>query len=239
VLDLTVAHRRPLLVDAGRKPVAVSAGSGASLGNVFVANAGDSTVTRLDALTGRPLGSARIRALTGRPLAPVVARRIHVARTGRTVTAAIILSGGRLEPDGLRVRDGRIEEGVAKLELWQGGIGMRVGRAARHGATFVVHGAPGRLSIRIGAAPGAFTRLTARLRDSGRKVLVTLTMRPPPVQNRETGQTGSSKVETTGGSGTTSSSHSGQSVPKQRSGCAGPPPGPRYVCVNGQWVGVR
>jgi hypothetical protein len=153
-------------------------------------NAGDATVSRVDAYTGSPAGSKRVAGWTGPEVLPAVARRITFAEGERRLTAKIGFSGGELERSSVVVTDGDLSDGRAEIEVRQGAIASTVRTKAHSGLTVRVVQHPGRLRVLFSAARGRFTRFDVIPGRRGRAIAV-VAVEPPPV-----------RVETAGGSST-------------------------------------
>jgi hypothetical protein len=142
---------------------------------------------------------------------------IQVVERPHTSVLRLSLARGSLDPRALVVRDGRIADGAAALELWQGGIRTQT-RGLRTGSLAVsVLPRPGRLFVRLRAAKGVFTTLRAR-QAGGTTILVTLTKRatakplpPPPFQPSNQGG-----VVTTSTQTSTTTQKTVAQKPKQR-----------------------
>ena len=186
VLDTAFPSTPATIVHVGKRPTAVAGGldpEGAGEA-VYVVGEGDSTVTRLDPITGTRLSSARVTALA-RSTERLVLRRARVNQLGRSSLVTLSLDGGGLDPAGLVVRDARIADGHAVVELWQGGITSLTKGGHHGGLALKVGKAPGRLEVVLTADRGAFDRLQAK-RAGGRQVLIVLTRpalpQPPPIR---------------------------------------------------------
>ena len=171
VAVLDAATGRLLRMTAvGGRPVALAGGIGAQPREVLVVGAGARSVTRLDAATGRKLGSRSVPGLgTTRP-APVVLRHASVRTEGTKTTIRFALSGGGLDRNGLVVRDARPGDGRASIELWQGGISSTMVPTTSAGVAVRAATEPGRLRLELSAKTGTYTRLAARL--IGRRTVV-------------------------------------------------------------------
>ena len=158
----------------------------ASNAGVYVVIAGDSTVVRLDPTSGKRLRSTRIATLSA-ATRPVVALAPRFGARGRTVTATIPLSGGRLDSTSVVTRDRAIQDGRALLELWQGGIVTRGGSPkTSHGVTVGIAAASGGLVGELSSPRGAFERLAVSRAKSGSIVLTLTKPSPPPKQTTTT-----------------------------------------------------
>ena len=81
VVDTASPASEPTRVHVGKRPVALAGGDSGDA--VYVANAGDGTVSRLDPLTGAVLGTRRIRALRSRSQQSVTAAGIEMTKSGQ------------------------------------------------------------------------------------------------------------------------------------------------------------
>jgi predicted Ser/Thr protein kinase len=184
VLDTLDSQAEPALEAVGEQPAALT-GRGDV---VYVLNAGDGSITRLDALTGDVLGTARIPALgrEGSPK-PVDVARMRMEESSKAVTVTLELDGGRLPASGILVPDRNLADGAALVELWQGGISSSVGDAATSGGLETqVAGALGRVSVRLSAAADAFRTVEVRRSGNGSAVVITAAKAPPPPTTEST-----------------------------------------------------
>jgi hypothetical protein len=111
---------------------------------------------------------------------PIV-EEVAISKQGETVTAAIQLSGPKLDPGGLVVRDKEIADGRASFQLRQGNIATRIGRRSSEGLTAEIASVTSRLIFTFSAASGAFTEmLSPRIVGGGRSVEVSFVEAPPP-----------------------------------------------------------
>ncbi len=188
----------PRMIAVGGTPVALGGGTGASgRGEVVVVSLGTRSVTRLSAATGRRLGASRIPDLGAPAPGRVVLRRVVVRPTAGGVGATLVLGGGRLDVSSLVAGDLALSDGSGWIELWQAGIRSAVARAASPQLSLRVVRRPGRLEVRLDAAPGVFTSVRVR-RPDRRTVVLQLRTAARPSGGGGSGGTGS-----TGGGGTT------------------------------------
>jgi hypothetical protein len=136
-------------------------------------------MTRLDAVTGAPLGTAKVSALGGPKARKLVARSIAFRTHGRTVTATIRFAGGTFDHGTVAMRDAAIGDGKASLTLWQGGIATAVRSRAGSGITIGLAPAPGRLVVSVSAAAGTFENFRIRTGAGGRTLSILVTKVPP------------------------------------------------------------
>jgi len=136
----------PTRISVGKRPVAVagaltSAGSGDV---VYVANAGDGTISLLDALTGEVVSSPAVKSLGAETPGAITASSVSIEKSNRTITATIQLDGGKLDKRGLVVKDKAISDGKATIELWQGSISAQVDKETAEGLSVQVKEETGR-----------------------------------------------------------------------------------------------
>jgi hypothetical protein len=169
------------LVRAGAGPVSVAASAVPSGGRnvVYALNGTAGTITRLDAVTGVPLGTAKVRALGGPKARTLVARSIDIRSHDRTVTATIRFAAGKFDQGTVAMRDAAIGDGKASLVLWQGGIATAVRSRAGSGITIGLAPAPGRLVVSVSAAAGTFENFRIRTGGRGRTLSILVTKVPP------------------------------------------------------------
>jgi hypothetical protein len=188
-------------------PLAYTAAAGTG-SLAYVANAGSGTVTLVDVVKKKALRQLRISSLRGAAVPRAVVRSAVVAEAGGHVTLTLRLGPGALDAGALTLPGSSIAKGAAVLELWQGGIGAAVGRASGSGLTATVTPAPGRVIVRLSAAAGAFTAISAVRSAGGREVVVTLTPKPV-VTHTGGGGGGTSSGGGGGGGGTTTTGGGG------------------------------
>jgi serine/threonine protein kinase len=173
IVKTAAPARAPRLTAVAAHPIALTG----SAGSVYVVGARGETLVRLATRTGRIVGSKAL--AVSRP-APVVALAPTFASAGRTVTATIRLTGGRLDAQAIHRDDTSIADGAARVELWQGGISTAAhARGSSAGLTVTLGRLAARLVVVVTAAPHAFTSLTVGERG-GRTIVLTATMPPPP-----------------------------------------------------------
>ena len=201
VVDTVSPESEPTMVHVGKRPVALAGGD--SGGAVYVANAGDGTVSRLDPLTGDVLETRRIRALRTGSQQSVTAAGIEMTKSGRTLTATIRLDGGRLHASGLIVRTRNIAGGRAVVELWQGGIAATVDGGKLSGLAVAITPRPGRLVVTLTAGKNSYESFTARRSEGGGAVVLTVTA---PAAESSSSSTGSSSDSSSSGGSTSGGS---------------------------------
>jgi serine/threonine protein kinase len=170
------------LIPAGKRPVAVGGtAAGGRVGALYVVDAGDETVSRLNPVTGKRYRSVNLPALRKRSrairvLAPVI------AASGRSVVATVPFKAGRLDPSELLVTDRRISDGRASLTLWQGGIDSLARRPnTAEGLTVHTVQRPGRVEVVLTSERDYFESLKVSLGRSGKSAVLTLKKPPPEV----------------------------------------------------------
>jgi hypothetical protein len=116
---------------------------------------------------------------------------------GQQPTVTIPLAPGHLDASGLVVRDARIGDGSAVVELRQAGIarGPRAGGRTGDVAIRVGAGGPNVVTVRVTVPPGAYTSFAASLRAGGSALLLRLVKAPPAAP------TGGSPPPPSGGAG--------------------------------------
>lgn len=206
MVDTLSPDSEPTRVPVGKRPVALGGGDS---GDVYVASAGDGSVTRLDALTGEVLGTERVRALRVGAPTPVTAAGIDMAESGRTVTTTIRLDGGRLPASGFLVGERDISAGRAVVELWQGGIGTNVQGDELGDLTVAIAAKPGRLVVTLTAPEGTYETFAARRGANGAIVLTVTEPAPTSTSSGDTSSGGSSGGGSDSGGGGGSDSGGG------------------------------
>jgi DNA-binding beta-propeller fold protein YncE/tRNA A-37 threonylcarbamoyl transferase component Bud32 len=183
----------------GRPVALVGPRASAHPSEVVVVGAGGRTVTRLDASTGRSLGSRRVSALGRSRPAPLVLRRAVVREDGNETTIRFGLTGGGLDRTGLVVGDGRPRDGHASLELWQGGIASTLAPLESSGVTVRVSTESGRLRLDLSTRPGRYASLVTSL-VGRRTVIARLVLAPRPTAPSQgvTAPSGGSRPTTPG-----------------------------------------
>ena len=183
IIDTASPGDPPTRISVGRRPVAVagaltSAGSGDV---VYVANAGDGTISLLDALTGEVVSSPAVKSLGAETPGAITASSVSIEKSDRTITATIQLDGGKLDKRGLVVKDKDISDDRATIELWQGSISAQVDKKTAEGLSVQVKEEAGRLVLTVSGK--GFTSMKARLGSSGQTVILQVTAAaaaPPP-----------------------------------------------------------
>jgi len=198
IVETAAPARAPRLTTVAAHPVAVAG----SAGRVYVVGARGATVSRLDPRSGRLVGSTALG--VSRP-ARVVALAPTFASAGRSVTATIRLTGGRLDARAIRRADTAIADGAARIELWQPGIST-AGHASRSsaGLTVALGVLAARLVVEVEAAPHAFTTLAVGERR-GRTIVLTATAPPPAAPATQTGGSAQPTTQTTPSTSTSTS----------------------------------
>jgi len=183
IIDTASPGDPPTRISVGKRPVAVagaltSAGSGDV---VYVANAGDGTISLLDALTGEVVSSPAVKSLGAETPGAITASSVSIEKSDRTITATIQLDGGKLDKRGLVVKDKAISDGKATIELWQGSISAQVDKETAEGLSVQVKEETGRLVVTLSGK--GFTSMKASLGGSGQTVILGVTAAaaaPPP-----------------------------------------------------------
>jgi streptogramin lyase len=194
VIDADDPLAEPQLVDVGRQPFSASAAGDL----VYVADAADRSIARLDAATGESGGSTPVDALVKAPVKPIIARSLAATKNGLTTTGVLALQGGKLEASGFRLLDNDISDGTLSFELRSGGIGRGFETKALPdlGINMTLQEFPGRVVATLRASK-PFTSGTAKLAPNGRSVGITLVEPAPVVPNNDNNNNNGS----TGGGG--------------------------------------
>jgi serine/threonine protein kinase/DNA-binding beta-propeller fold protein YncE len=184
VVNPSVRGPAPSVVRVGARLVGIVSGSTTSNASVLFAYGGDDeTLYRLDSRTGKPIGSTTLKTLAAHSVR-IVARTPRLMRHGNTVTVRIPLTGARLARAALLVPNGRISDGRAAVEAWQGGIRSSArGRETLSGLTVAVLPGLGHVTVAISAKAGAFDTIRASLGADGDGIVIRakkhLAPRPP------------------------------------------------------------
>jgi DNA-binding beta-propeller fold protein YncE len=171
LIDVTAPDAPAKTIATGSRPATVTGAveSQAVGDTVYVANAGDGTITRLDPLGGEVLGTASVAGLAGgTPVLPARAVSVKVRETDTGDTASIRFGSGQLDPTSVVVRDGDLADGLATVEIWQGGISSAVASKRVGPLSIEIWQQPGRLDVRLRAKPDTFNRVEAGLGADGR-----------------------------------------------------------------------
>jgi hypothetical protein len=171
MVDVTSPNAPPAIITTGSRPAAVTGAlDSQSLGDmVYVADAADGTITRLDPLSGAVLGTASVAGLAGgAPVPPAKAAAAAVQESAAQAVATIRFGSGRLDPTSVVVRDGNLDDGSALVELWQGGIDSSLVSKKAPGLTIAIRRQPGRLEVELTALPHTFGRVEAKTGSAGR-----------------------------------------------------------------------
>jgi serine/threonine protein kinase len=174
VIELASPARKPVLLAVVKRPVALT-GAGET---VFLASKVDRRVVRIDGRTGRRTGSVRVAAFGAPSPGRTVLRSVTSRRRGDTTFITVAFAGGGIDASGVVVRDAHVIDGGAALELWQGAIASRRGRARLGQLSLTIGQAPGRLEVRLAARARAYTMLRVR-RRSAHWIVIALTEREP------------------------------------------------------------
>jgi hypothetical protein len=199
VVDLTTPGARPTIVGTGDRPIAVVGPQVSSAGGtdvVYVVNAGDRTVARIDAHTGALIASAPVRGLTGPDVPALVATRIDVVSRERSVTATVRFGRGAFERASVVPIDRTISDGEARIELRQGAIESAARPAREDGVTVRLRESAGRILLVVTAAQGRFERLELKPGRGGRAIAIVL-IEPPRVITTNENQSTSTRWTST------------------------------------------
>jgi predicted Ser/Thr protein kinase len=189
VVDTLAVDSEPTFVPVGELPAALSAGSDA----VYVANTGEGTISRLDALTGEVLSTQPVDALVqNRTPAAVTATGITMAESDDAVTATVQLEGGSLPASAIVVQDDNLTDGRALVELWQGDISSGAADESLADLTVAIEERPGRLVVRVTAPEDAFESFEAKRSANGKAVTLVATKTPPPATTESSSSSSSS-----------------------------------------------
>jgi hypothetical protein len=173
MVDVTSPNAPPTMITTGSRPAAVTGAvdsQSEGLGDtVYVADAVDGTVARLDPLNGSVLGTASVAGLVGgAPVPPAKAVSATVQESAARAVATIGFGSGRLDPTSVVVRDGDLDDGSARVEIWQGGIDSSLVSKKVPGLAIAIRRQPGRLEVELTAPPHTFGRVEAKTGSAGR-----------------------------------------------------------------------
>jgi hypothetical protein len=179
LLNTARPEARPSLLPVGDKPVAVT-----GVGDIaYVALHGAKRVIGVDARSGRRIRTAELAALGSPRPRRTVLREVTVQRLSDRTVVTLAFAGSGLDRRGVVLRDARLADGTAALELWQGAIATASRARTVADVAVRIGRAPGRLTVRLTASAGAFTAVRLR-RASGTSIVLELTRsrrtRPAP-----------------------------------------------------------
>jgi hypothetical protein len=114
------------------------------------------------------------------PLEAPTARSTDVDETKRAVIETIRFTGATLKAKTYTVRDRNLVDGSALVVIAQRGLASVIDTKERAGVKFRPNRAPNRLTIRLLAAQGGFTKVVAQRDDGGRSIVIVATKASPP-----------------------------------------------------------
>jgi serine/threonine protein kinase len=123
------------------------------------------------------------------PAAPR-ARSTAVNPTDTAVIATIRFTGARLGSKSYRVRDANLADGSAHVLIAQPGLTSVIGTNELDGLKLRPVEGHNKLTMKLSAAPGAFSDVVARRDSTGRNIVIIATKTPPPPDDTRGGNGG-------------------------------------------------
>jgi hypothetical protein len=155
---------------------------------MFAGGGGDktakTTTTPTAEVTTTPTTTAKVTpTTTPTPAAELMVHGVAFVANGDVVRATLRLGGGKLPDDALFVKDARIADGKAVVELREPGITVAAAKSAGKGVTVNLTEGARKLVVSISADENKFSKMTAKLAPSGRAITLAFTVKPKPKPN--------------------------------------------------------